>query len=91
MNKKDVTFGASVAQKSGGMGVPVKELTPEEIIMGHLQDHAIALNSMALWIAENDAQVAKEGNVNKWAMKLMQKRQRLAERKAAYKVKNAAK
>ena len=48
-------------------------------------EHANALNSIALWIADQDPQVAKAGNVVNWAMKKMAKEQRLAERKAAYK------
>lgn len=83
------TFGASVAQKSGGMG---KEPTLEEKVdliaknsANMFQEHANALNAIALWIAQNDKKVAQAGNVVKWAMKEMAKEQRLAERKAAYK------
>ena len=92
IKKKTVNFGASVAQKAGGMGKAPKELTIEEKLenvtqnTSHmLNEHANALNAISMWIASNDKKVAQAGNVLTWAMKEQAKQQRLAERKAAYK------
>lgn len=88
MAKKTVNFGASIAQKSGGMGDPPKVLTLEEKVelidkntSALLQEHANALNAIALWVAEKDPKVKALGNVVDWAMKKMKDEQALKDRR----------
>jgi len=82
------TFGTSVGVKSGGMGEPVKEPTLEEKVdliannsANMFQEHANALNAIALWIAEKDPKVKAQGNVVNWAMKKMKDEEELKARR----------
>ena len=88
------TFGSSV-KSQGGVNKkkekPVKELTTDEKLdnmaenmSNALNQHANALNALALWVETNDAKVMKAGGLMNWAIKETNKRERIAQRKAEY-------
>ena len=80
MTKKN--FGTSIGVKSGGMGDKPQFQVPlttdqkfdniEQNLTARFTEHANALNAIAMWIAEQDEEVNKEGNVVKWALKRME-------------------
>ena len=84
MNKK-VNFGSSVkAESKVNKPEQPKPQTIEEIIMGHLKEHSIAINAISMWIARQDPAVKQAGNVVKWQYELSEFEKHLATRKADY-------
>ncbi len=90
---KTVTFSAPVVKafKTPSTIDPEVQRKLDNItdnLANMFNQHAEALNAMAIWIAENDPKVKAEGNVTKWAIKLVEERERLEERKAELAKKN---